>query len=59
MIEPHHRVPASLLINREAVGAILSILLEIAIPTSKKQHVSIFVSWLPQYSGGALEKLPA
>lgn len=47
------------MINREVVGAILSSLMEIAIPSSKKQNISIYVSWIPKFLSGANENLVA
>lgn len=37
-----------MLLNREAVGAILSNILASAILTSRKNNISIFISWLPK-----------
>jgi len=48
IIESKHKVPVNMMLNREIVGAIMSNILASAIPTSKKNNISIFISWLPK-----------
>jgi hypothetical protein len=50
LIESLEKVPIKLIINREAVGALLSIAIQLALASTKKKGVSIYITWKPKNS---------
>lgn len=57
LIEPQHEVPLKILINRDNVAALLSNIFQLALSTTMKKGVSIYISWSPRDPAKAESRL--